>query len=114
MKLSINPAEIPFAIGDTVWVNQPCGETNQYPYFQAQIIQIILDGTLTNSMVIRKRGVAHELLISSGVYDLNPTGDYERFDRVTVSVDFLTPQRTLFANEASLLGEQQRRNLIQD
>lgn len=103
MKLSIKPGQIPFMIGDTVWVNQACGETNQYPYFQATVIQIILDGTLTNSIVIRQRSDNHELLISSGIYDLKPLGVCARLGRVIASVDLLNDQKTLFSSETDLL-----------
>ncbi|RYF74029.1 MAG: hypothetical protein EOO39_09305 [Cytophagaceae bacterium] len=103
MRLTIKPIEIPFTIGATVWVNQACGDTNQYPYFEATIIQIILDGTLTNSIVIRHPGTIHELLISSGIYDLKPIGAYSKLDRITAKVEFLTLQKVLFQTEGELV-----------
>lgn len=103
MKLTIKPIEIPFTIGATVWVNQVCGKLDQYPYFQATIVQIILDGSLTNSIVIRHPGNVHELLISSGIYDLKPVGAYSKLDRMTATVEFLVPQRVLFETERELV-----------
>ncbi|MBO0952946.1 hypothetical protein [Fibrella forsythiae] len=104
MKLTIKPTEIPFTVGATVWVNQACGELDQYPYFQATIIQIILDGSLTNSMVIRHPGNTHELVISNGIYDLKPVGAYSQLKRVTTTVDFLVSQTIIFQTEKELLA----------
>ena len=67
MKLMLRPVDIPFMVGDLVWVAQPCGDTNPQPYFQGQIMQIILDGSLKHTTVIRQRKEIHELIISSGV-----------------------------------------------
>ncbi|NID13463.1 hypothetical protein [Fibrivirga algicola] len=104
MKLSLKPVEIPFTIGAAVWVNQACGDLDQYPYFQATIIQIILDGSLTNSIVIRQTGDIHELVISSGIYDLRPIGLYDKESRVTATVNFIGPQNILFQTEKELLA----------
>ncbi|MGM9510163.1 hypothetical protein ACS5NO_20680 [Larkinella sp. GY13] len=103
MKLSLRPVEIPFLIGDTVWVNQFCGEANEYPYFQAKIIQIILDGSIGNSIVIRHRREIHELVVSSGIYDLKPSGDRDGLPRISITVEFLSPQKSLFETEKDLL-----------
>ncbi|MEZ0611030.1 hypothetical protein ACAW74_21130 [Fibrella sp. WM1] len=103
MHLTIKPQEIPFTIGATVWVNQTCGGTNEYPYFQATIVQIILNGNLNNSMVLRQSGDTHELLISDGIYDLKPVGAYNHLGRQTTTVDFLMPQKKLFQTEQELI-----------
>jgi hypothetical protein len=110
MKLSLRPVEIPFMIGDTVWVDQFCGDTNQYPYFQAQIIQIILDGSLANSVVIRQRHEVHDIVVSSGIYDLKPSGVQKGLPRVTLTIGFLEPQVTLFETEADLLSHRMGKN----
>jgi len=104
MKLTLKPVEIPFTIGATVWVNQACGDLNQYSYFQANIIQIILDGSLTNSIVIRHTGDIHELLFSNGIYDLKPIGIYDKQSRLTATVNFIGPQNMLFQTEEELLA----------
>ncbi|WP_128543065.1 hypothetical protein [Larkinella soli] len=103
MKLSLKPVDIPFLIGDTVWVNQFCGVDSQYPYFEAKIIQIILDGSLSNSIVIRHRNETHELVVSNGIYDLKPQGSTKGLPRMSISVEFLRPQSSLFATEKELL-----------
>lgn len=97
-------------VGDTVWVDQACGDTDQYPYFQAKIIQIILDGSLTNSIVIRERTEVHDLMISNGIYDMKPLGDRAGLKRIAVIVDFLGPRRSLFLTEKELIDYQNRAN----
>lgn len=106
MKLNLTPVEVPFMVGDTVWVNQFSGAMNQYPYFQGKIIQIILNGSLNNSTVIRDRRDIHELVISSGIYDLKPTGAQDGLPRVSVLIGFISPQTILFSTEKKLLDYQ--------
>ncbi|RYF68907.1 MAG: hypothetical protein EOO39_18575 [Cytophagaceae bacterium] len=108
MKLSLKPVEIPFLIGDTVWVDQFCGDEDQYSYFQAEIIQIILDGSLANSVVIRQRHEVHEVVVSSGIYDFKPTGAQKGLPRVTMTIGFIQPQTSLFATESELLDHRNR------
>ncbi len=93
-------------VGDLVWVAQPCGDTNPQPYFQGQIMQIILDGSLKHTTVIRQRKEIHELLISSAVYDLKPVGDHEGVARTSVDIELFTTIQTLFANKEDLLASQ--------
>ncbi|RYE13148.1 MAG: hypothetical protein EOP45_21675 [Sphingobacteriaceae bacterium] len=76
MKLTLTPTEVPFAVGDTVWVDQSFGATHEFPFFQGIIMQIILDGSLANSLVIRQRSKTHELTITNAVYGLKPVGDH--------------------------------------
>lgn len=106
MKLTLKPQEIPFTVGATVWVNQACKETDQYAYYQAIIIQVILNGSLTNSIVIRHPGNLHELTISDGIYDLKPVGVFSQCERQTATVDFLVPQTVLFQTQEELLAHQ--------
>ena len=93
-------------VGDLVWVAQPAGETNPQPYFQGQIMQIILDGSLKHTTVVRQRKDMHELLISSAVYDLKPVGDHEGVPRVSVDIELFTTLKTLFATKEELLASQ--------
>lgn len=60
MLLTVKPIEVPFAVGDTVWVDQRFGATNEFSFFQATIMPIILDGSLTNTLVIRQPKETHE------------------------------------------------------
>lgn len=112
MRIVLTPTEIPFKVGDTVWANQACGDNNQYPYFQAKIIQIILDGSLTNSIVIRERTDQHNLVISNGIYDLKPFGNHVGLARITMIVDFLTEQKSLFQTEEAVANYQHGSHLI--
>ena len=100
-------------VGDTVWANQACGDQNQYPYFQGKINQIILDGSLSNSVVIRDRTDLHELRISNGIYDLKPMGHHTDLTRITVIVDFLGEQKSLFRTEAELVNYQHKSHTVQ-
>ena len=93
-------------VGDLVWVAQPAGDTNPQPYFQGQIMQIILDGSLKHTTVIRQRKEVHELLISSAVYDLKPVGDHDGVARVAVDIELFTEIETLFASKEALLASQ--------
>ncbi len=106
MKLTLRPVDVPFMVGDLVWVAQPCGDTNPQPYFQGQIMQIILDGSLKHTTVIRQRQENHELLISSAVYDLKPVGDHEGVPRISVDIELFTTIKTLFATKEELLASQ--------
>jgi hypothetical protein len=108
MKLNLRPVEVPFMIGDTVWVDQPFGATNQFPYFQGTIMQIILDGGLTNTLVIRERKETHELVVSSAIYGLKPVGDHAGSARVNVNVQLIPLQENLFPTEEALTIYQNR------
>lgn len=109
MKLSLKPIDIPFSVGDTVWVNQPPNEAVKDFYFQARIIQIILDGSFASTTVIRSRQPNHELIVSSAIYDLKPIMNHEGVARLSVEIQFLgtqEKQKTLFETEQELLDYQ--------
>lgn len=110
MKLILSPLEIPFMVGDTVWVDQPFGPLNEFPFFQGIITQIILDGSLANSLLIRKREETHELVITTAVYGLKPTGDHEGSPRVNVNVQLAPLRTSLFETKEELLSYQDRIN----
>jgi hypothetical protein len=106
MKLTLRPTELPFAIGDTVWVDQPFGPTHEFPFFQGTIMQIILDGSLANTLVIRQRTEVHELAVGSAIYGLKPVGDHAGSPRVNVNVQLIPLERNLFATKDELLAYQ--------
>jgi hypothetical protein len=108
MKLVLKPIDIPFKVGDTVWVDQPFGATNQFPYFQGTIMQIILDGSLASTLVIRHREDVHELVVSGAVYGLEPISDHAGSPRVNVNVQFIPPVKILFETEEALQDHQNR------
>ncbi|GAB4044264.1 hypothetical protein [Spirosoma jeollabukense] len=110
MKLTLKPVDIPFMVGDIVWVNQPCGQVHVQPYFQAKIIQIILNDGLPNTTVIRKRQAIHELVITSATYDLKPIGDHEGQARIIVKVHFLPMEACLFSSKEELLDYNNQEN----
>lgn len=110
MKLALKPVDVPFVVGDTVWVDQPFGATNEFPFFQGIIMQIILDGGLANTLVIRERKEVHELVVSSAIYGLKPVGDHAGWPRVNVNVQLLPLGQNLFATKKELLDYQDRIN----
>ncbi|RZK39002.1 MAG: hypothetical protein EOO61_07555 [Hymenobacter sp.] len=108
MKLTLKPTEVPFAVGDTVWVDQPYGAVHEFASFQATIMQIILDGSLANTLVVRKPAEVHELVVGSAIYGLKPVGEHAGDSRVNVNVQLLPTENKLFATQAELLDHQDR------
>ncbi|GAB4017058.1 hypothetical protein [Spirosoma koreense] len=108
MKLTLRPTEIPFAVGDTVWVDQPFGATNEFPFFQGTIMQIILDGSLANTLLIRQHTDTHELAVNSAIYGLKPIGEHIGSPRVNVNIQLLPLQEKLFATKEGLLDYQDK------
>ena len=106
MKLTVKPLDVPFFVGDTIWVSQSCGAVNPQPYFQGRILQITLDGSLMSTTVIRQREESHDLVVSSAVYDLQPVGDHMGVQRVSVQVSLFTKQETLFGTEKEVQDHQ--------
>ncbi|GAB4022758.1 hypothetical protein GCM10028808_71230 [Spirosoma migulaei] len=106
MKLTLKPVDIPFMVGDTVWVDQPFGAANEFPFFQGIIMQIILDGSLANTLVIRNRTETHELAITNAIYGLKPIGDHAGSPRVNVNVQLIPLQVNLFSTKIQLLAHQ--------
>ena len=110
MKLTLSPVEIPFMVGDSVWVDQPFGATNEFPYFQGIIMQIILDGSLANSLLVRNREDKHALTITNAIYGLKPIGEHAGMPRVNVNVQLIPLQNSLYATEEQLVDYQNRIN----
>lgn len=108
MKLTLKPTVLPFTIGDTVWVDQPFGATHEFPFFQGIIMQIILDGSLANTLVIRQPAEVHELIVGSAIYGMKPIGDHLGSPRVNVNVQLIPLQQNLFATQKELLDHQDR------
>ena len=110
MKLTLRPTEIPFMVGDTVWVDQPYGATHEFPFFQGIVMQIILDGSLANTLVIRQPVGMHALAITNAIYGLKPIGDHAGGPRVNVNVQLIPLQTSLFETKEELLDHQNRIN----
>lgn len=108
MKLTLRPVEIPFKVGDTVWVDQPFGATNEFPFFQGTIMQIILDGSLANTLLIRESKETHELAVTTAVYGLKPVGDHAGSPRVNVNIQLLPLRTSFFETKQELLDYQNR------
>ncbi|MBD2757428.1 hypothetical protein [Spirosoma validum] len=106
MKLTLKPVDLPFMVGDTVWVDQPYGATHEFPYFQGIIMQIILDGSLANTLLIRQRSETHELVVGSAIYGLKPIGEHAGSPRVNVNVQLMPLQTSLFETKQQLLAHQ--------
>lgn len=103
MRLTLKPVELPFMVGDIVIVNQPYeNKADERSYFQAQIMQIILDGSIRSSSVIRVRQEAHQLVISSVMYDVKPLGEHQGLPRKLVEVQLLPLEQILFSSQEAL------------
>lgn len=108
MKLTLIPNEIPFAVGATVWVDQPFGAVHEFPFFQGTIMQIILDGSLANTLLVREQSETHELVVGTAIYGLKPVGEHAGSARVNVNVQLVPLQERLFATKEELLAHQDR------
>ncbi|SFE89393.1 hypothetical protein [Spirosoma endophyticum] len=106
MKLTLKPTELPFTVGDSVWVDQPFGLTHEFPFFQGTIMQIILDGSLANTLFVRQRTDTHELVVSSAIYGLKPMEEHTGSPRVNVNIQLLPLQKKFFATKKELLDYQ--------
>lgn len=108
MKLTLNPPDIPFMVGDLVWVAQPHGHLSTPHCLQGQIMQIIFPGgSMHYASVIRQRKEEHELFIRRAVYDLKPVGDDAGAPRISVDVELCSAVETLFGTREALLASQQ-------
>ncbi|SFE28723.1 hypothetical protein [Spirosoma endophyticum] len=106
MKLTLKPVDIPFKVGDTIWVDQPFGAAHEFPFFQGVIMQIILDGSLANTLVIRQPEEKHALSFTNAIYGLKPIGDHAGSPRVNVNVQLIPLQTSLFETKDQLLAYQ--------
>jgi len=112
MKLSLEPGEVPFKVGDTLVVNLPYHtlaepivvDTDNKPYFQAEVIRIFLEFPTVVS-VIKERKDIHHFAVTSITYDLKPLGFYEGAGRVTLRLDLTQNEKLLFATEEDLFLE---------
>ncbi len=69
-------------------------------------MQIILDGSLHQTTVVRQRQDVHELLISSAVYDLKPIGDHDGVPRISIDIELFSTIQILFESSEALLASQ--------
>lgn len=109
MKVTFKSIDLPFTVGDTVFVNQSHGERlpgqtgPRHPYFQAEIQRIFLDGRLEEISVITEPLDTYELEIRTVVYDLKPIGSYEGLVKMPLKVDLPIKEPKLFRSEAELV-----------
>ncbi len=109
MKLSLEPGELPFKVGDKVFVNQPYSTmisqkilTDNKTYFEAEIVRIFLEFP-ANVSIISERKEIHHFAVKVITYDLKPLGFYQNADRVTVRIDLGIKENFLFATKDELL-----------
>jgi hypothetical protein len=109
MKLNLEPGEIPFKVGDHVFISHPYGTMNHDAtldshknYFEAEIIRIFIE--FSNSMsIIKERKNTHHFAINVITYDLKPIDFYQDQDRVTLRVDLRSDEKFVFDTEKNLL-----------
>lgn len=106
MKLSLNQIDLPFQVGQQVFVNQLLlfmtgNEFKTVPYFSGQIksIEIIID---PKSRFIREEGQQHTLIIDMVRYEVQPHSQFNPFGMVQI-FDLVEAGSKLFATEQGLL-----------
>lgn len=111
MKLSLEPGEVPFKVGDRIFVNKPYESmidevhlTDNKPYFEAEVVRIFLEFPTVVSIVKERKDV-HHFAIDVITYDLKPLGFYRGASRVALRVDLTSNENLLFATEKQLLKE---------
>ncbi|GAB3958788.1 hypothetical protein GCM10028805_53780 [Spirosoma harenae] len=113
MQIFFKTLELPFKVGDTVFVNQEHGGHLQdrseppYPYFQAEIARIFFDGRLEELTVIADPVDSYELEVKTVVYELKPIGKYVKLARMPLRLTLPIKEPKLFKSEAELLEYQQ-------
>ncbi len=112
MKLNLKPVEVPFNVGDEVFVNQPYGSFNHAysgddnrVYFHARIVRIFLEFSDKVSIVKERKDV-HDLEVTTIIYDLKPIGSLEGAGRIALHVDLEAVEPKVFSSEAELLAQQ--------
>ncbi|GAB4017069.1 hypothetical protein EXU85_19840 [Spirosoma sp. KCTC 42546] len=108
MTITFTPIELPFKVGDIVFVNQEHGQrlANKkgptYPYFQAQIERIFFDGRLEEMSVIDQPLDTYELKVATTVYELKPIGIYSDLVKMPLKLTLPIKEPKLFATEQDL------------
>ncbi|MVM41884.1 hypothetical protein GO730_36445 [Spirosoma sp. HMF3257] len=108
MTITFTTIELPFKVGDTVFVNQEHGQRLSdkkgptYPYFQAQIERIFFDGRLEEMSVIDEPLDTYELKVANTVYELKPIGIYEDLVKVPLKLKLPIKEPKLFGTEEDL------------
>ena len=112
MKLSLDPGEIPFKVGDHVFISHPYGTMNNDAnidshknYFEAEIIRIFIEFSNAIS-IIKERKDTHHFAITVITYDLKPTEFYKSQDRVTLRINLRSNEKFVFDSKENLLLSQ--------
>lgn len=110
MQIFLNPIELPFKVGDIVFVNHEHGERlpekkgPRFPYFQAEIARIFFDGRLEELTVISEPVDSFQMEIKTVVYELKPIGQYSDLVRMPLRLSLPIKEPKLFPSEADLLA----------
>lgn len=112
MKLILEPGEIPFKVGDHVFISHPYGTMNNdatidshKDYFEAEIIRIFIE--FSNAMsIVKERKDIHRFAITVITYDLKPIEFYKGQGRVTLRVDLRSDEKFVFDSKENLLLSQ--------
>lgn len=107
MKLVLKPAEIPFKVGDIIFVNQPHPDApaevaHRNLFFEAQILRIFLAPSLSHLSIISERKEQHQLEITTIIYDLKPVGTYADLARVPLEINIEADLIEIFASQHEL------------
>ncbi|QMW03167.1 hypothetical protein [Spirosoma foliorum] len=113
MQIFFNTINLPFKVGDTVFVNKEHGshlpdKTGPiYPYFEAEIARIFFDGRLEELSVIAEPLDSYELEVKNVIYELKPVGNYSDLVRMPLRMTLPIKEPILFPSEQELLDYQQ-------
>lgn len=113
MTITFTTIELPFKVGDVVFVNQEHGQRLPgkkgpiFPYFQAQIERIFFDGRLEEMSVIDQPLDTYELIVSTTVYELKPVGIYADLVKMPLRLHLPIKEPKLFATEEELTSYRQ-------
>lgn len=112
MELSLEPGEIPFKVGDHVFISYPYGTMNSgatidnhKTYFEAEVVRIFIEFSNAMSIVSNRKDI-HHFAITVVTYDLKPMKFYKGQGRVTLRVDLESNEKFVFDNEENLLLSQ--------
>ncbi|GAA4413168.1 hypothetical protein GCM10023187_41180 [Nibrella viscosa] len=107
MKLFLNPIDLPFQVGEQVFINQPLlywtdNNTKLVPYFSGVIrsIEVIIN---PQSRFIRQNEAQNTLMVDMVRYEVLPHSQFNPFGQVQI-FDRVESSSKLFPTEQALLS----------
>lgn len=106
MQVLINTVDIPFQVGDDVFVKRSLSFWSNdiltaVPYFSGRIQSIEL-GILPTSRLIRKSGAPVRVVVDLVIYEIQPHAHFNPFGPVQI-LDHVNDGASVFSSEQALL-----------